>query len=84
MEGRDAEIAKVPGAYLRKNIDEEVVVVLKVELAELLVLTEPSLYLRYVVIEKNRKPIIYTLIYKSHCVFIVGKTLYSTANYWQS
>ena len=54
-EGRDLATIDIPGAYLHTESNEEVIVILKGRLEELLVNKYPKLYMKYVVLEKGFK-----------------------------
>ena len=44
LKGRDVTVVDIPGAYLSAEMDDEVHVVFRGTLAELMVATDPALY----------------------------------------
>eukprot|EP00984_Skeletonema_dohrnii_P016801 scaffold7524_cov79-Skeletonema_dohrnii-CCMP3373.AAC.1 len=64
-ERRHVACCDLPGAFLHCETDEHVIVVLRGELAELMVQVDPSIYPKYVSTDKKGKPILYMQLYKS-------------------
>ena len=64
-EGRDVAYADMPGAFLHTLTDEKIVVLLTGELCELMVKVEPSLYRKYVTVDRKGTPMLYVELYKS-------------------
>ena len=60
----DVKITNIQGPYMSTEIDNLVVMVLRRALAYLLILVDPSLYRKYMVIDSNRKPIFYIKLQK--------------------
>ena len=66
LEGRDVAVVDIPGAYLSADMDDEVHVVLRGTLAEMMVMADPELYRPFVSYETgNRKH--YMAVSKVHC-----------------
>jgi hypothetical protein len=55
----------IPGAFLHADLDEEVIMVLRGELAELMVLVDPELYGPYVVETKRGEKLLYVRMCKA-------------------
>ena len=64
-ERRNVATCDLPGAFLHTVTDEYVIVVLRGELAELMVKVDPSIYRKYISHDKNGKPVLYMQLYKS-------------------
>jgi hypothetical protein len=47
-EGREVAVVDIPGAYLSADMDEEVIMLLRGRLAELMVKTAPKIYRKYI------------------------------------
>ena len=48
LEGRDVAVVEIPGAYMRADMDDEVHVVFRGTLAEMIVMVDPALYQPFV------------------------------------
>ena len=59
LEGRDVACFDIPGAFLHAENDDEVIMLLKGRLAELLVMVEPALYRKYVSTNSKGEPMLY-------------------------
>ena len=64
LEARDISVTNIPGVYLTMDIDEEVHMILKGKLAEMMVLTVPEVYRIYITISKNDKSTLYVKLIK--------------------
>ena len=58
LEGRDVAVVDIPGAYLRAEMDNELHVVFRGTLAEMMVMADPALYRPFVSYETG-KPVLY-------------------------
>ena len=63
-EGSDVETFDIPGGYLHTETDEEVILLLEVSLNEIMVKVETNIYRKYVIISRNKKPLLYIQIQK--------------------
>ena len=54
LEGRDVAVADIPGAYLSADMDNEVHLVLRGTLAEMMVAADPALYCQFVSYETTK------------------------------
>ena len=64
-ERRDVGCYDIPGAFLHADSDEDITMVLKGRLAELMVQVAPNLYRKYVTVDKRNVPILYVKIQKA-------------------
>jgi hypothetical protein len=64
-ERRDVACYGIPGAFLHANSDEDITMVLKGRLAELMVQVAPNLYRKFVTVDKRNTPILYVKIQKA-------------------
>ena len=64
QEGRDVAVVDIPRAYLRANMDNEVHVVFRGTLAEMMVMADPALYQPFVSYETG-KPVLYVRLQKA-------------------
>ena len=65
IENRDVAIADVPGAFLTADLDEEVIMLLDGELAELMEAVSPSTYREYVTVGRKGKKMLYVSLNKA-------------------
>jgi hypothetical protein len=65
IEMRDIVALDIPGAFLHANLDEEVIMVLRGELAELMAKVEPKLYRPYIVTTSRGESILYVKMQKA-------------------
>ena len=65
LEARDISVTNIPGVYLTMDIDEEVHMILKGKLTEMMVLTVPEVYRIYITISKNDKSTLYVKLIKA-------------------
>jgi hypothetical protein len=56
FKGRDVAIVDVPGAFLRADMDEEVIMTIRGRLAELMVKAAPNINRKYITIDANNQP----------------------------
>jgi hypothetical protein len=64
-EERDVACFDIPGAFLHAETNEDVTMLLKGPLAELMVLVDPSLYRKYVTFDSRGQPILYVKMHKA-------------------
>lgn len=55
----------IPGAFLHADLEEDVIMVLKGQLAELMVKVAPNLYRKYIATDGRGKPILYVKLQKA-------------------
>jgi hypothetical protein len=65
FEGRDVAIVDLPGAFLIADMDEEVIMTICGQLAELMVKAAPNIYRKYTTIDANNQPILYVKLQKA-------------------
>jgi hypothetical protein len=65
LEERDVACFHIPGAFLHAETDEDVIMLLKGRLAELMVMVEPSLYRKYVTTSSLGEPMLYVKMHKA-------------------
>ena len=58
-------IIYITGTYLNDNMDENVIMSLKIRLAELMAMIEPNLYKNFVVVNIKGDIMLYVKIYKA-------------------
>ena len=66
LEGRDVAVLDKPGEYLSSDMDDEVNIVFRRTLAEMVLADDPSLYRPLVSYETVKR--FYKLVYISHCM----------------
>ena len=54
-EGREVATIDIPGAYLHTDTDEEIIMLLRGKLAELMAEVEPKLYRKYISKDSKRE-----------------------------
>ncbi len=64
-EGRKVRCYNVPSAFANRDVDEDVIMVLKGELADMMIQIEPEVYRRYVMLDKKGTPILYMKLQKA-------------------
>jgi hypothetical protein len=64
-EGREVAVVDIPGAYLSADMDEEVIMLLRGRLAELMVKTAPNIYRKYITMDAKNQPILYVKLQKA-------------------
>jgi hypothetical protein len=55
-EGREVAVMDIPGAYLSADMDDEVIMLLRGRLAELMVKTAPNIYCKYITVDAKNQP----------------------------
>jgi len=58
-EERHVTVTDIPGAFLHADMDQDVHMLLKGMIAELIIKLEPRLYRKYIWKNKNNKPMLY-------------------------
>jgi hypothetical protein len=64
-EGRDVACFDIPGAFLHANLDEDITMVLKGRLTELMVQVAPNLYRKYISVDRKGTTILYVKMQKA-------------------
>jgi hypothetical protein len=64
-EGRDVACFDIPGAFLHVDLDEDITMVLKGRLAELMVQVAPNLYRKYISVDRKGTAILYMKMQKT-------------------
>ncbi|KAL3810038.1 hypothetical protein ACHAXA_000207 [Cyclostephanos tholiformis] len=64
-EGRDVACFDIPGAFLHADSDEDITMVLKGRLAELMVQVAPNLYRKYISVDRKGTAILYVKMQKA-------------------
>ena len=64
LEGRDVAVVDIPEAYLSADLDDEVDVVFRGKLSEMMVMDDPALYRTFVSYETG-KPVLYVRLQKA-------------------
>jgi hypothetical protein len=64
-EGRDVACFDIPGALLHADVDEDITMVLKGRLAELMVQVAPNLYRKYITVDRKGAAILYVKMQKA-------------------
>ncbi len=78
-EQRKVQCYDVPSAFVNTNVDEEVIMVLKGELAEMMIQIAPKVYRKYVSIDKKGTKILYLKLQKA----LYGLMRASLLFYWK-
>jgi hypothetical protein len=65
LEQRHVACFDIPGAFLHAETDEDVIMMLKGRLAELMVMVDPSLYRKYVTVDSKGEAILYVQMHKA-------------------
>jgi hypothetical protein len=63
--GQDVACFDIPGAFLHADLDEDITMVLKGRLAELMVQVAPNLYRKYISVNRKGKAILYMKMQKA-------------------
>jgi hypothetical protein len=68
-------VVDIPGAYLSADMDEEVIMLLRGRLAELMVKTAPNIYRKYITVDAKNQPVLYVKLQKAlyGCLRVVVK-----------
>jgi hypothetical protein len=64
-EGREVDVVDIPGDYLSADMDEEVIMLLRGRLAELMVKTAPNIYRNYITVDAKNQPVLYVKLHKA-------------------
>ena len=75
LEGRDMAVVEITGAYLSADMDNEVHIVFRETLAEMMVMANPGLYRPFVSYETG-KPVLYVWLQKALYVFLKSALLF--------
>ncbi len=67
-EGRDVACFNIPGEFLHTDIKEDITMVLKGKLAELMVQVAPNLYRKYITVDRKGTAILYVKMQKKLCM----------------
>jgi hypothetical protein len=70
FEGREVAVVDIPGAYLSADMDEEVIMLLRGRLVELMVKTAPNIYRKYMTVDANNQHILYVKLQKAMYGFL--------------
>jgi hypothetical protein len=65
FEGREFAVVDIPGAYLSTDMDEEVIILIRGRLAELVVKTAPNIYRKYITVDAKNQPVLYVKLQKA-------------------
>ena len=75
--GHDVAMIDIRNAFLWDDNDDEVLIKLRVKMVELLVDLDPSLYRKYVVVEKSDEPVLFAKLLKALYGFLRSALLIS-------
>ena len=64
-EGRKVRCYDVPSEFVNTDVDEDVVMVLKGELADMMVQIAPEVYRKYIAADRKGTPILYVKLQKA-------------------
>jgi hypothetical protein len=64
-DGRDAAVLAVPGSFLIADMDDELIMMLRGRLAELMVKTALNIYRTYITLETNNRLVLYVKLYQA-------------------
>ena len=64
-EGCNVVVIDLPGAFLHTEMDEHIIVVPKGQLAEMMALVEPKLYMKYIMTNSNGQLMMYMKMQKT-------------------
>ena len=65
LEGQHVWCFDIPGTFLHAEMDEDVIMMLKGRLAELMVMVEPALYRKFVTYDSRGQPVLYVQMHKA-------------------
>ena len=74
--GQDMACFDIPGAFLHANSDEDITMVLKGRLAELMVQVAPNLYRKYISVDRKGTAILYVKMQKAMYGLLKGALLF--------
>ena len=69
-EGRDVACFDIPGAFLHADVNEDITMVIKGRLAELMVQVAPNLYRKYITVNRKGTAILYVKMQKALYVLL--------------
>ena len=75
-EGRDVACFDIPGTFLHADVDEDIAMVLKGRLAELMVQVAPNLYRKYITVNRKGTAILYVKMQKALYGFLRSALLF--------
>ncbi len=55
----------IPSAFVKTNVDKNVLMVLKGELAEMMVQIAPQIYRKYIIVDRKGTPVLYIKLQKA-------------------
>jgi hypothetical protein len=64
-EEQDVACFDIPGAFLHVDLDEDIIMILKGRLAKLMVQVAPTLYRKYISVDRKGKAILYMKMQKT-------------------
>jgi hypothetical protein len=64
-EGRRVRCYNVPSAFVNTDVDEDIIMVLKGELADMMIQIAPEVYRKYVTVDRKGTPILYVKLQKA-------------------
>ncbi len=64
-EGRKVRCYDIPSTFVNTDVDEDVIMVLKGELADMMIQIEPEVYRKYVMADRKGMPILYVKLQKA-------------------
>jgi hypothetical protein len=76
FEGREVEVVDVPGAFLSADMDEEVSMLLRGCLTELIVKNAANIYRKYIPVDSNNQPVLYVKLQKALYGYIRSALLF--------
>lgn len=77
---RDVATCDLPGAFLHTLTDEHVIMVLRRELAKLMIKLDPKMYMKYITMMKSGQPILYIKLFTSVYGLLRSALLWGTIN----
>ena len=75
-ENRDVAVIDILGAFLHTKTDEDIVMLLRGKLAELVASVEPKLYCKYVTYDSKGEPLLYVKMIKALCGLLHSALLF--------
>jgi hypothetical protein len=81
-EGHDVGCFDIPGTFLHANCDEDITMILKGRLAELMVQVAPNLYRKYITVDKKNTAVLYVKMQKAlrFCFIAVSSATSNTTD----
>jgi hypothetical protein len=65
FEGREVAVVNIPGTYLSSDMDEEIIMLLRGRLSELMVKTDPNIYRNYITVDAKNQHLLYVKLQKA-------------------